>query len=209
MSKPSCSQRQVARFVVWGAGSGSRLDESLYHATLPGHGENHVGHLGPLFWSKTHTRGYLVLTSHRLIFVRAPTALKRSYQSIFEVRLDNVRSLSVVEGMLSSTFSTDAESFTVPHVGSPVKSHVVRGFRDIVARAREGFLEGKRQALAMSRQVAAPSRIKAELKTPAPAQVVREREIIKEIVKVPCRYCGNLVPVTASKCPTCSAPLAR
>ncbi len=33
------------------------------------------------------------------------------------------------------------------------------------------------------------------------------KEIIKEIVKVPCKYCGTLVENTAQKCPSCGAPL--
>lgn len=33
------------------------------------------------------------------------------------------------------------------------------------------------------------------------------KETVKEIVKIPCRYCGNLVVNTDSKCPSCGAPL--
>ncbi len=36
-----------------------------------------------------------------------------------------------------------------------------------------------------------------------PGQVTQ----VREIVKVPCRYCGNLVENTAMACPNCSAPL--
>jgi HEAT repeat protein len=37
--------------------------------------------------------------------------------------------------------------------------------------------------------------------------IPREREIIREIVKIPCKYCGTLVENTAQKCPSCGAPL--
>jgi tetratricopeptide (TPR) repeat protein len=37
--------------------------------------------------------------------------------------------------------------------------------------------------------------------------VVHEKEIIKEIVKVPCKYCGTLVENTSERCPNCGAPL--
>lgn len=37
--------------------------------------------------------------------------------------------------------------------------------------------------------------------------VPKERETIREIVKIPCSYCGSLVEITATKCPTCGAPL--
>lgn len=37
--------------------------------------------------------------------------------------------------------------------------------------------------------------------------VVQREVIIKEIVKMPCRYCGTLVPITDSNCSKCGAPL--
>ena len=36
---------------------------------------------------------------------------------------------------------------------------------------------------------------------------VRVKEIVKEIVKIPCKYCGNLNEITTSKCQTCGAPI--
>lgn len=36
---------------------------------------------------------------------------------------------------------------------------------------------------------------------------VREREIIREIVKIPCRHCGTLLETTASFCQSCGAPM--
>jgi len=33
--------------------------------------------------------------------------------------------------------------------------------------------------------------------------VIREREIIKEIVKIRCQYCNNLYDETEEKCPHC------
>jgi hypothetical protein len=38
-------------------------------------------------------------------------------------------------------------------------------------------------------------------------QVIREKETIKEIVKIPCKYCGTLVEITATRCSSCAAPL--
>lgn len=37
--------------------------------------------------------------------------------------------------------------------------------------------------------------------------IPKERETIREIVKVPCKYCGTLVEVTSMRCPSCGAPL--
>jgi len=38
-------------------------------------------------------------------------------------------------------------------------------------------------------------------------EILKEKEIIKEIVKVPCEYCQTLVDITQAKCPICGAPL--
>ena len=39
-------------------------------------------------------------------------------------------------------------------------------------------------------------------------RVIREREVvIREIVKIPCRYCGSLTDVTAGECSRCNAPI--
>jgi len=44
---------------------------------------------------------------------------------------------------------------------------------------------------------------------PPPQQVtqVYQKEVVREVVKVPCRYCGTLVEITAVQCPNCHAPL--
>jgi heme/copper-type cytochrome/quinol oxidase subunit 2 len=36
-------------------------------------------------------------------------------------------------------------------------------------------------------------------------EVVREKETIREIVMVPCQYCGTLIPSTALTCSNCGA----
>jgi len=47
--------------------------------------------------------------------------------------------------------------------------------------------------------------------TPAPPQfakeVYREREIVREIVKVRCQHCGDLFEERLNRCPYCGAPL--
>lgn len=41
---------------------------------------------------------------------------------------------------------------------------------------------------------------------PQPPSVVREREIVtREVVMIPCAYCGNLMPQTSIFCPNCGA----
>jgi len=39
------------------------------------------------------------------------------------------------------------------------------------------------------------------------ARIETPREVIvKEVVMVPCQYCGGLMPTTATQCPSCKAP---
>jgi hypothetical protein len=38
------------------------------------------------------------------------------------------------------------------------------------------------------------------------ANEVKEKVIIKEVVMIPCIYCGALTPQTALFCPNCGAP---
>jgi hypothetical protein len=40
---------------------------------------------------------------------------------------------------------------------------------------------------------------------PSAAQVIKEREVIHEVVMIPCKYCGALMPQTDIACPHCGA----
>ncbi|OPY28907.1 MAG: lipoprotein NlpI [Methanocella sp. PtaU1.Bin125] len=44
---------------------------------------------------------------------------------------------------------------------------------------------------------------KAAISGSAPAQ----KEIVREIVKMPCKYCGTLMEITKDRCPNCGAPV--
>lgn len=35
--------------------------------------------------------------------------------------------------------------------------------------------------------------------------VIKEKEVVKEVVMIPCQYCGTLMPQIASSCPNCGA----
>ena len=45
----------------------------------------------------------------------------------------------------------------------------------------------------------------AQLKKPASETETKEKEIIKEIVMIPCQYCGSLIPQTSLSCSNCGA----
>ena len=42
---------------------------------------------------------------------------------------------------------------------------------------------------------------------PISSQSIIQKEIIKEIVKIPCKYCSTLIENTSTYCPSCGAPL--
>jgi predicted membrane protein len=47
---------------------------------------------------------------------------------------------------------------------------------------------------------------KTQYKTPSEAEpITKEKEIIREVVKIRCSYCGNLYDETQDKCPYCGA----
>lgn len=43
----------------------------------------------------------------------------------------------------------------------------------------------------------------------APGQGIVREVVTKEIVEIPCKYCGTFLSVTESKCPNCGAPTLR
>ncbi|MEM2272827.1 MAG: hypothetical protein QXX56_01250 [Candidatus Bathyarchaeia archaeon] len=47
--------------------------------------------------------------------------------------------------------------------------------------------------------------LEVQVAQPAAAPVVKEREVIREVVMVPCKYCGTLFPQTEIMCPHCGA----
>jgi hypothetical protein len=40
---------------------------------------------------------------------------------------------------------------------------------------------------------------------PTASPVAKEKEIIREVVMIPCKYCGTLMPQTETTCPNCGA----
>ena len=49
----------------------------------------------------------------------------------------------------------------------------------------------------------------AQLRKPASEKETIEKEIIKEIVMIPCQYCGSLIPQTSLSCRNCGAGRKR
>jgi hypothetical protein len=47
--------------------------------------------------------------------------------------------------------------------------------------------------------------IELQVLAPTASPVIREREVIREVVMIPCKYCGGLMPQTETTCPNCGA----
>lgn len=49
------------------------------------------------------------------------------------------------------------------------------------------------------------STVELQIAQPTVQPTIREREVVREIVVAPCRYCGTLFPITETTCPNCGA----
>lgn len=47
--------------------------------------------------------------------------------------------------------------------------------------------------------------IEVQVAQPPATPIIKEKEIVREIVMIPCKYCGMLMPQTETTCPNCGA----
>ncbi len=47
--------------------------------------------------------------------------------------------------------------------------------------------------------------VEMQITQPSAAPVIKEKEVIREVVMIPCKYCGSLMPQTDTVCPNCGA----
>ncbi|MEM1583082.1 MAG: hypothetical protein QXF28_00155 [Nitrososphaerota archaeon] len=47
--------------------------------------------------------------------------------------------------------------------------------------------------------------LEIQVAQPSAAPIIKEKEIVREIVMIPCKYCGTLMPQTETICPNCGA----
>jgi len=133
--------------------------------------------------------GYLVLTSQRVVFVQVVgVGHRRTYHLLprMSFRLEHLTELREDP---PGSLRVSGSDFRVAGVNA-------YGACDLIERCRVARLN------ALAPMGAIPSR------GPSGATVT-ERIIVREIVKVPCRYCGALVDHGANRCPACGAPVSR
>jgi|SRR5580693_9858596 hypothetical protein len=171
--------------------------DELYHASLPMEGEAHLAALGRLRWSAFPSEScFLVLTNQRVLVILAPGRGLKSYRPSASIPLETIHQMSIQTGLLSTVFSLNGLDFDVSHISGEISSTGVRGFRERLYAARSARIAELR-----SRPPPPPA------PPGPPPPLIREREIHREIVKVPCRFCGQLVLITDPKCGSCGAPL--
>ncbi|MCI4366320.1 MAG: hypothetical protein L3K08_01065 [Thermoplasmata archaeon] len=165
----------------------------------------HVDVLGRFRWRYAPGAPvYLVLTNQRLIVVVGPGAGQRSFRPGLSTPLEAIQQISFHEGTLSSVVSVNGHEFEASHLSRDVPPGAIQTFRDKVHVARSARIAEVR---ALARLPPPPPPPPLPPVPPPPPAVIREREIYREIVKVPCRFCQQLVLVTDPKCPSCGAPL--
>lgn len=132
--------------------------------------------------------GRLVLTSNRLIYVEQSGHFsKKTFRVIPSLshRLEEIDELS--ESTLpggTHCVSISGEAYFI----SPLKGSVGEVLREV------RYARGERQRLLASNKRGG-------------TDAVLTREIVREVVKIPCQYCGNLVLMTAKQCDSCGAKL--
>ncbi len=47
--------------------------------------------------------------------------------------------------------------------------------------------------------------LEIQVAQPSATPIIKEKEVIREVVMIPCRYCGALMPQTETICPNCGA----
>ncbi|MDE1819486.1 MAG: hypothetical protein KGJ23_00260 [Euryarchaeota archaeon] len=177
-------------------------------------------------WRQTPS-GCLVLTYQRLFMVPAaksstivgnPVYYEVPVPPSFEVPLDAIDSVVTemipVPGNLQWPFLRVRwrggwSPFAVVGDMSPAqRSLTTDGIRDAIQQVLPSTRRAAAQAQAEAQaRIAALHRAAAPQAPPSPQVIVKEKETIREIVKVPCPYCSALVQITDKRCGSCGAPL--
>jgi hypothetical protein len=133
---------------------------------------------------ETHS-GTLVLTNQRLLWFERRGFLSKTMRASFEIDLKSLKGITS-GGMINKWVSiTDEQAEYIFHLQG-VGSNEIEPFRNMIINQME-----------KARAVAANANV--------PAPVVQKEVITKEVVMIPCQYCGGLMLQTATFCSNCGA----
>lgn len=94
------------------------------------------------------------------------------------------------------------------HIYFRITANLSKAVLEVAAHDGQGAeFVGKKIDNSMWRRMALEANARHTRETTSPLQpLVKEKEtIIKEIVMIPCQYCGGLMPQTSVFCPNCGA----
>jgi hypothetical protein len=135
--------------------------------------------------AKEINSGTLVLTSQRLLWFERRGIFSKTMRASFEIGLTSLKGVTC-GGLIAKWVSiTDSEGESIFHLQG-VGSREIESFRDIILRQVER------------------ARAEAASASAAP-QVIQKEVITREVVMIPCQYCGGLMLQTATFCSNCGA----
>lgn len=133
--------------------------------------------------AKQLTSGVLVLTNQRLIWLERRGKLSKTYRASFEINLKELLGITAGGAIRKWISITDRAGESIFHLNKVGKKEI-EPFRDMIMRQVEKLRE-------------------AEVAPAAPT--VQKEVVTREVVMVPCKYCGGLMPQTSTFCPNCGA----
>lgn len=134
--------------------------------------------------AKESNSGTLVLTNQRLLWFERRGFLSKTQRASFEIDLRRLKGITC-GGTISKWVSiTDDEGESIFHLNSVGKKEI-EPFRDMILRQVQNVKATHMQSI---------------------QNVPAQKEVItKEVVMLPCDYCGGLMPQTSVFCPNCGA----
>ncbi len=130
--------------------------------------------------AKHITSGVLVLTNQRLLWLERRGMLSKTYRASFEINLRELLGITAGGAIKKWVSITDRDAEYVFHLNKVGKKEI-EPFRDMIMRQVE------------------------KLKEASAAPAVQKEVVTREVVMIPCKYCGGLMPQTSTFCPGCGA----
>jgi len=152
--------------------------------------------------------GLLYLTDHRLIFEAETGGLRsRKLVTAFDQPLEDIRNVSLISSILGGTRGISIESsLGVRDFMGIFQSQLRQDSTLEKVHARREHIEDTLRRQEEIRRIEDERTYAHELELRrATAQREVVKEVRQEVVMVPCRYCGGLIPDTSVFCSNCGA----
>ena len=138
--------------------------------------------------AKEINSGTLVLTNQRLLWFERRGFLSKTQRASFEIDLTGLKGVTSGGAIAKWVSITDDSGEYIFHLKG-VGSKEIEPFRDMILRQ----VQNVKQTVTVSQGVQVQ------------AIPIQKEVITKEVVMLPCNYCGGLMPQTSLFCPNCGA----